>query len=67
MELTGVKFFTSAEAPRSGPVTVDFARLLAADTLVSDPPHSVSSDLKLIGWLDEKVGFSRSMLRRENV
>lgn len=67
MEAAGVKFYTPAGVQRPGPVTVDFQRLLGADTLVSDPPHSITSDLELIGWLDEKIGFSRLLVKRDNV
>jgi hypothetical protein len=36
---------------------VDFARLVAADTLISDPPTSVMSTLDLVGWLDQVLDW----------
>ncbi len=47
-----------ATAPRGpGPITVDFDRLLRADTLVSDPPISITGSLGLLGWLDERLDW----------
>jgi hypothetical protein len=64
MQLAGVQFVLGdGTTPRTGPVRVDFKRLIERDTLISDPPRSVSSDLKLIGWIDEKVDFFRRLLR----
>ena len=42
---------------RPSPVTVDFGRLVAADTLISDPPTSVMSTLDLVGWLDQVLDW----------
>lgn len=42
---------------RVEPVGVDYNRLIARDTLISDPPRSLSSDLKLIGWLDTRFEY----------
>lgn len=50
----GVVFRDASGAPRSDP-GVDFKRLLALDSLVSKPPTSLSSDVALIGWLDQRV------------
>jgi hypothetical protein len=38
-------------------VVVDFERLLRADTLLRDPPASVSSTLSLLGWLDDRLDW----------
>ena len=38
---------------RTGPVRVDFGRLIARDTLISNPPRSLGSDLRLIAGVDE--------------
>lgn len=61
MQTAGVKFYMGdGRTERAGDVKVDFRRLIAHDTLISQPPRSVSSDLKLIGWIDEKLDlFSR--------
>ncbi len=57
MELAGVAFQTRDGRPRPGPVTVDFERLLLADTLISSPPASVGSTLGLLGWLDQRLDW----------
>lgn len=64
MQGAGVKFYLGdGKTERTGPVRVDFQRLIRMDTLISDPPTSITSDLKLIGWFDEKIDFTRRMLR----
>ena len=62
MELAGVAFLSRDGRPRPGPVTVDFERLLRADTLISDPPASVGSTLGLLGWLDQRLDWVRTFL-----
>ncbi len=50
----GVRFYLGdGRTERTGPVRVDFGRLISRDTLISDPPRSMTSDVSLIGWLDE--------------
>lgn len=64
MQTAGVKFYKGdGVTERTGPVRVDFNRLLQLDTLISDPPKSIGTDLRLIGWFDEKVDFIKRMLR----
>ena len=55
MQDAGVAFYSRAGANREPPVSVDWSRLLGLDTLISHPPRSLSSDIALIGWLDERV------------
>jgi hypothetical protein len=50
----GVVFRDASGAPRSNP-SVDFKRLLALDSLISSPPASLSPDVALIGWLDQRI------------
>jgi len=65
IQLAGVKFFFGdGKTERTGPVRVDFKRLIARDTLISDPPRSVTADLCLIGWLDEKLDLFTRAFRR---
>ncbi|HEY0547586.1 MAG TPA: hypothetical protein VGC91_19555 [Pyrinomonadaceae bacterium] len=65
MQRAGVRFYLGdGKTVRSSPVKVDFTRLIKSDTLISDPPKSIKSDLKLLGWADEKIDFIRRMLRR---
>jgi len=40
----------------AGP-SLDFARLVARDTLISDPPPSITADLKALAWLDERLNW----------
>jgi hypothetical protein len=51
---TGVPFYDASGAPRSNP-SVDFKRLLAHDSLISSPPASLSPDVALIGWFDQRI------------
>jgi hypothetical protein len=53
-QYAGVEFYLGdGQTRRTGPVRVDFGRLISRDTLISHPPRSLSSDLGLIGWVDE--------------
>jgi hypothetical protein len=64
MQKAGVKFyFGNGTTERLGPVRVDFNRLIALDTLISDPPRSIGMNLSTIGWFDEKLDFVKRMLR----
>ena len=62
MERAGVAFARPGRAARPSPVEVDFDRLLAADTLVSDPPSTVMSTLDLLGWLDQLTDWATRVL-----
>jgi hypothetical protein len=58
-----VPFFTQDGAHRpAGTVEVDFARVLASDTLVGRPPRALTSTLGLIGWLDETIDWVDRLL-----
>lgn len=64
LQSAGVRFFLGdGRTERTGPVRVDFRRLIRHDTLISDPPRSLRSDLKLLGWIDEKIDVFRRLLR----
>ena len=62
MELAGVEFVDRHGQPRTGPVQVDFERLLRADTLLGDPPAAVSNSLSLLGWLDDRLDLVNRFL-----
>ncbi len=62
MELAGVTFLGRDGRPRAAPVVVDFDRLLLADTLVSDPPATISNSLSLLGWLDQRLDWVTTLL-----
>lgn len=60
MQQAGVKFYYGNNSKeRVGPVRVNFQRLIKLDTLVSDPPRSVTNNLEIIGWLDEQLDIIR--------
>ncbi len=64
MQLAGVKFYHSdGKTERTGAVKVDFKRLIALDTLISNPPRSLSNNVSLIGWLDRNFNVFSNMLR----
>ena len=63
MQRAGVPFSSRDGTPRELPVRVDFAELIRRDTLISDPPKSLQSDLRLIGWLDEQLDLIGRLLR----
>lgn len=62
MREAGVEFRGRDGTPRTDPVTVDWSRLVDADTLISDPPAAVSSTLSLLGWLDERLDWVDRLL-----
>jgi hypothetical protein len=59
----GVVFYSQNGEPRVPPIQIDFERVLARDTLINDPPKSVTADLKAIGWADEVFGWIQNMRR----
>lgn len=64
MQTAGVKFFfADGTTERLGPVRVDFRRLIALDTLISNPPRSIGANLTVLGWIDEKLDFVKRMVR----
>jgi hypothetical protein len=65
MQQAGVKFYygNNNSKERVGPVRVDFQRLIKLDTLVSDPPISLTNNLEIIGWLDEQLDIIRRIFR----
>lgn len=56
----GVVFRDSSGRPRAD-VDVDFQRLIALDGLISRPPASLSSDVALIGWVDQRIDVLRRL------
>jgi hypothetical protein len=62
MQLAGVRFYYGdGRTERTGPVLVDFNRLIAQDTLICDPPRSFSADLSLLSWVDDKIDFFKRL------
>lgn len=54
MVLAGVQF-----GARSGPVRVDFDRLIRRDTLLTSPPTNLTSSLHALGWADSSLNLLR--------
>jgi hypothetical protein len=64
MQLAGVKFYQSdGTTERQGEVKVDFNRLLAEDTLISNPPRSLSNAVGLINSIDKNFNIFSSLLK----
>ena len=47
----------------TGPVTVGFRRLIARDTLISDPPRSAASNVPLIAWIGQALDGTIGRIR----
>ena len=61
MALAGVQF---GEPDRPRPAQIDFAELIARDTLVSDPPRSLTHAMGLIAAIDDKAGFFKRLMAK---
>ncbi len=56
MVRAGVQFTQpDGQTPRTGPVRVDFTRLIRRDTLLTRPPTNLTSGLGVLGWADEAL------------
>jgi hypothetical protein len=65
MERAGVVFYAQdGRTPRTGPISIDFGDLLANDTLISSPPTSFTSDLRLVAWFDQKLDLLRRLFHQ---
>jgi hypothetical protein len=63
LETAGVAFFEpDGRTPRTGPIDIDFAGLVTLDSLLRDPPRSLSHTVGVLGWLDDKADAFRSAL-----
>ena len=47
----------------SDAVDVDFEKLVGRDTLVSDPPATLTADFHIVGWLNEQFDILKSLMR----
>ncbi len=63
MQGAGVAFTTPNGTPRTGPIDVDFDRLIRRDSLLTVPPQNIDSTLGVIGWLDETVDVFAQLIR----
>lgn len=64
MQRAGVKFFESdGKTERKGEIQISFPRLVAIDTLISNPPRSVASIIDKIGWIDQNFNIISGLVR----
>ncbi|EKQ69077.1 hypothetical protein OsccyDRAFT_1686 [Leptolyngbyaceae cyanobacterium JSC-12] len=63
MQIAGVPFYRADGTPRTGAVQVDFAQLIAEDTLISKPPRVMESVIERISWLDTNFNLFNMLLR----
>ena len=56
MQDAGVQFMRrDGVTPRGDDVRVDWKWLISQDSLIDKPPRSLGANVKLVGWLDQKV------------
>lgn len=66
MQLAGVKFYWGdGKTERTGPVQVDFERLLRLDTLMAHPPRLLHSSMTFLRWLDERTDFLQRLFKKQ--
>ncbi len=63
MQLAGVQFYDRQGQKRTDAVGVGFDRLIALDTLISQPPRLIEDILNVIGWLDGSFNVMTGLLR----
>lgn len=63
MQVAGVEFYDAQGQKRSGDIQIDFDRLIALDTLISQPPKLVQDMINTIGWFDSTFSFMNGLLR----
>lgn len=62
MQAAGVKFYhADGVTERTGPIQIDFGWAIQRDTLIFDPPKSVTSDLKLLSWANELLDWVKAL------
>jgi hypothetical protein len=62
MQQAGVKFYDTNGQLRPGAISIDFARLIQIDTLISNPPRNISSILNLVEWFDRNLNLMSGLL-----
>lgn len=63
MAQTFIDVMAGAGVAFPGPAQIDFARLIPRDTLISDPPASITPDLKMLGWANDVLDWVKKMGR----
>jgi hypothetical protein len=59
-----LRVMKTAGVPVAQSVSINFNDLVAADSLISHPPLSLSLDLHVLGWLQELYDWANSAFRR---
>lgn len=63
MERAGVVFADGSGEARPGPVTINFAEVLARDSLLASPPRAWADTLDWLKWVDALTGLLSYRLR----
>lgn len=62
MQRAGVVFYhADGVTPRAAPYLINFDWAIEQDTLISDPPKSVSYDLKALSWANERFDWVKAL------
>jgi hypothetical protein len=62
MQAAGVVFYhADGMTPRTAPVLTDFGWAIQRDTLISDPPKSVTNDLNFLGWANQLLDWMKGL------
>ena len=63
MERAGVEFYGARGQRREPPIEVDYSRVIARDMLISDPPRSITADLRALAWADDRLSWVSQLAR----
>jgi hypothetical protein len=58
-----IRVMEAAQVEFPGSADIDFGKLLQADSLVSNPPDTITPDFQIIGWLNEHLDLAKALLR----
>jgi hypothetical protein len=61
MDRAQVQFRSPTGDLRPSPVSVDFTRVLASDTLITRPPTSLAGQMATLGWFDDQLDWVRAL------
>ena len=61
MNLAEVEFRWPSGDRKLDPGAVDFARVVASDTLITHPPTSLAGQMATLGWLDDKLDWVNTL------
>lgn len=62
MSTAGVSFEHPDGSAKSHPISVDFDRLIARDSLIETPPQNLTQGLEILGWADEAFDWVKRAL-----